>query len=357
MGIHLVSIFDSAQSFMPHGHCYMWEPALVWLNASTDTLIFMSYMAISATLAYVVLKMKEVPFLSLSVLFGVFIFACGITHILEVLNIWIPTYWTSGGVKAVTAIASVGTAIMLPLYLPKIREAVKGAALAEAQAAVKASEGGLIQLAETIPQIVWTAKADGNLDYYNQRWFDFTGMTFEQTKDWGWEPVLHPDDLKNCVDRWSHAVRTGELYEVEYRFKRAADGMYRWHLGRALPVKNSRGVIVKWFGTCTDIHDQKQAIEKTRLAEQKLSKFIASVPVILWATNEKGIVTLSEGTGLASIGLNPGETVGWDMLNSEKVGVDSRSDPRTDLGSHRPHSPGGCSANPGRSQRLRELRL
>ena len=123
-----------------------------------------------------------------------------------------------------------------------------------------------------MPQIVWTAKPDGNLDYYNQRWFDYTGMTLEQTRDWGWQPVLHPDDLLNCVDRWTKAFTTGSDYQVEYRFKRAADGAYRWHLGRAFPMKNQRGEIIHWVGTCTDIEDQKCAEESLREARAGLEQ-------------------------------------------------------------------------------------
>lgn len=142
----------------------------------------------------------------------------------------------------------------------------------EAEESIKNSEVQLKTLAESIPQIVWTATPDGNLDYYNQRWFDYTGMTLEQTKGWGWEPVLHPEDLQNCVTCWTHAIKTGELYEVEYRFKRALDGAYRWHLGRAMPVRDSQGLIVKWFGTCTDIHDQKTITdERISHAAQELA--------------------------------------------------------------------------------------
>ncbi len=122
-------------------------------------------------------------------------------------------------------------------------------------------------LADSMPQIVWTAKPDGNLDYYNNRWFDYTGMTFEQTKDWGWKPVLHPDDLEKCINAWTRALTTGEPYEIEYRFKRASDGSYRWHIGRALPRLDESGAIIEWVGTCTDIHDQKliaQDLEKSR---------------------------------------------------------------------------------------------
>ncbi|MEJ7597568.1 MAG: PAS domain-containing protein [Kofleriaceae bacterium] len=125
-------------------------------------------------------------------------------------------------------------------------------------------------LAQAIPQIVWTAEPDGNLDYYNQHWFDYTGMTLEQTQGWGWQPVLHPDDVQTCIDRWSEAVRTGNPYEVEYRFKRASDGTYRWHLGRALPVRGADGKIQKWFGTCTDIDDQRRAQDALRESGQQL---------------------------------------------------------------------------------------
>ena len=132
------------------------------------------------------------------------------------------------------------------------------------------SEKGFRQLADAMPQIVWTARPDGWIDYYNQRWFDYTGMTLEETEGWGWAPVLHADDLQNCIDNWSEAVRTGNPYEVEYRFKRASDGVYRWHLGRASAVRDAESRIVKWFGTCTDIDDQKRTEEALELARNEL---------------------------------------------------------------------------------------
>ncbi|MBA3943350.1 MAG: PAS domain-containing sensor histidine kinase [Herpetosiphonaceae bacterium] len=128
---------------------------------------------------------------------------------------------------------------------------------------------------EAIPQIVWTATPEGGLDYYNQRWCDYTGMTLEQTLGWGWQPVLHPDDLQQCLDCWTQAVTTGEPYEVEYRFKRASDGLYRWHLGRALPARNAEGQIMKWFGTCTDIDDQKRAEAALRELQHQLEQLVA----------------------------------------------------------------------------------
>ncbi|HMF57300.1 MAG TPA: PAS domain S-box protein, partial [Pyrinomonadaceae bacterium] len=130
-----------------------------------------------------------------------------------------------------------------------------------AEAALRESEYRYRYLADSMPQIVWTARPDGYLDYYNRRWVQYTGMTVEQTEGWGWQPVLHPDDVERCIRRWASSVQTGERYEVEYRFRRASDGSYRWHLGRALPMRDDAGQIVKWFGTSTDIDDQKRAQE------------------------------------------------------------------------------------------------
>ena len=82
-------------------------------------------------------------------------------------------------------------------------------------------------LADAVPQIVWTANPDGALDYYNQHWIDYTGMSIEETLGWGWGPVLHPDELQRCIDVWTRSYTTGEPYEIDYRFKRASDGSYR----------------------------------------------------------------------------------------------------------------------------------
>ncbi len=137
-------------------------------------------------------------------------------------------------------------------------------------------DASLHAFVEALPQIAWTARVDGLLDYYNRHWVDYTGMSIEETKGWGWRPVLHPDDLDTCVARWQHAYTTGTSYELEYRFLRASDGAYRWHLGLASPIRDATGTVIKWLGTCTDIHDQKegaaalqQATEAARDAEAR----------------------------------------------------------------------------------------
>ncbi len=157
----------------------------------------------------------------------------------------------------------------------------------QAEEALHKSEERYRFLANAMPQIVWTARPDGGLDYYNQPWYDYTGMTFEQTRDWGWQMVLHPDDLPLCVDRWTNAFQTGNRYEIEYRFKRAVDETYRWHLGRALPMRNQNGEVVQWVGTCTDIDDQKQAEAEIWRLNAHLEQRVVERTVQLEAANRE----------------------------------------------------------------------
>ena len=116
-------------------------------------------------------------------------------------------------------------------------------------------------LADTIPVIVWTAKPNGDFDYYNKRWYDYTGKTFEDSIGSGWQSVVHPDDLPASLITWNHSIKTGEPFKIEDR-KRSIDGAYHWHLAHALPFKDSDGKIIAWFGVCTDIEEQKRAMEK-----------------------------------------------------------------------------------------------
>ncbi len=126
-------------------------------------------------------------------------------------------------------------------------------------------------LAEAIPQIVWTSTPEGYVDYFNRRWFEYTGLTedetYKQTKS-----ILHLDDVALYNERWSTALRTGEEYVIEYRFRRASDGTYRWHLGRGIPIRDEKGHIIKWFGTSTDIDDQKKLEEHIRSANDVLEE-------------------------------------------------------------------------------------
>ena len=148
-----------------------------------------------------------------------------------------------------------------------------------------AGEHGGLQLADAMPQIVFTADSEGLADYYNQRWFDYTCLTMEQSEGRGWAQVIHPDDLQETAAGWYEAVASGRDYEGDARFKCGSDGQYRWHLIRAMPVKDAEGKTLKWYGTCTDIDDQKMAEEALLSARDELEDRVEARTVELVKAN------------------------------------------------------------------------
>lgn len=134
-----------------------------------------------------------------------------------------------------------------------------------AEQALQESERRALLLTEAMPQIMWTARPDGHIDYYNQQWHDYTGTTRQQQPSW--EAILHPEDMATWAKRWSEALRKGSSCEMEFRLKRA-DGAYRWHLGRVRPIRDEQGSLVQWVCTCTDIDDLKRAEQQLQLLQQ-----------------------------------------------------------------------------------------
>lgn len=141
-----------------------------------------------------------------------------------------------------------------------------------AEDAVKESEQRYKSFAEAMPQMAFIANPEGEILYYNQRWYDYVAG-LEGTEGWGWKekPIHHPDDLQPTIARWEHSLQTGEPYEIEYRLRRH-DGQYRWHLGRANPIHNQQGEIELWFGTNTDIHLQKETEQAFKNANTNLQQ-------------------------------------------------------------------------------------
>jgi len=117
-------------------------------------------------------------------------------------------------------------------------------------------------LADNIPVIVWTTDGNGQAYYFNKQWYEYTGLDFEGSIGFGSQQVLHPDDSELTTKAWTEAIANQTPFQFEYRIKRASDGQYRWHLGKGEPFKDESGKLIAWFGTSTDIEDQKKEIEK-----------------------------------------------------------------------------------------------
>ena len=139
------------------------------------------------------------------------------------------------------------------------------------------SKDQFMTLLETIPNMAWTTNPEGKLTFINQRWYDYTGQSVEETFGSGWETATHSDDLPSAIELMIHSLTTGEPYTAEYRLRRA-DGAYRWHLARATAIREEAGAIASWLGTITDIHEQKQTqIRLDELVRQRTRQLEASV--------------------------------------------------------------------------------
>ncbi len=142
------------------------------------------------------------------------------------------------------------------------------------ESALRESEARFRTITNAMPQIVWTALVDGYHDYYNQQWYDFTGVAQGASDGQGWLELLHPEDREQALQRWTPSLTTGEPYENQYRLRHHS-GQYRWTLARALPVRDDEGAIVRWMGTCTDMHEQKLAQEALLQSDQLKNEFLA----------------------------------------------------------------------------------
>lgn len=174
----------------------------------------------------------------------------------------------------------------------------------EMEKALIASEKEFRLLAESMPQIVWVTNADGLNTYFNQQWPDYTGLSLEESYGEGWNKPFHPDDQQRAWDAWQNAVNNHAEYSLECQLRRA-DGIYRWWLIRGVPVFDEHGKVFKWFGTCTDIHEIKEAERVLRDEEKLLADSQAIAHVGSWMMDiSTGTITWSEET-FRLYGLSP----------------------------------------------------
>ncbi len=182
-------------------------------------------------------------------------------------------------------------------------------------------------LANNIPVIVWTAKPDGYHDYFNKRWYEYTGMGLGQEQGMGWVNALHPDDLLSTMETWAKSIETGIPYEMEYRLKRYSDQQYHWHLSYAVPFKDPEDNVTAWFGTNTDIDDQRRQMEKRDefigIASHELKTPLTSLKGYLQIINsynkEKVPAAVKEFVSKAGISVAKLNNLVRDLLDVSKI--------------------------------------
>jgi PAS domain S-box-containing protein len=270
---------------MPHGHCYLWTPTLVFGEATSNLFIGLAYVSISLTLLRIIQRIKDLPFRRMYAAFGIFIVSCGFTHFFDVLTIWFPAYWVDMVVRIVTAIASVGTAVLLIRLVPQAVALADAASLAHARGLALESLNQELAamtertrreyhrtIAESIPQKVWVSDAGGTVEYVNTQWTEYTGQDLARLLSEGWTAALHPEDRASAASAWNEAVRTKRAYQIEYRLL-GVGGAHRWHLSRALPVIE-QGEVLRWVGTATDIDDDRRASEERAMLVAELREAV-----------------------------------------------------------------------------------
>lgn len=170
------------------------------------------------------------------------------------------------------------------------------------------SESELRALADSIPQLAWMANRDGYIFWYNRRWYEYTGTTPEEMEGWGWEKVHDPTTLPTVVDKWKHSLATGVPFEMEFPL-RGADGNFGWFLTRVEPLRDEQGRIVRWFGTNTDVTEQRRQEVALKASEARLRAVVEATPECVKIVAPDGTVEFMNRAGLCMVDVDPEQTV------------------------------------------------
>ena len=182
----------------------------------------------------------------------------------------------------------------------------------EALEEIRKSEERFKFLANAMPQKVWTATPDGSIDYFNQVWLDYCGKDIGDLKGWSWTNIIHPDDLQDNKWAWLKSVESGAPFEMERRLRRS-DGEYRWHLSRAIALRDENGKIKMWVGTSTDIHEQKTFSEALKASEDDFRQLADQSPFMIWRVDSLGRCNYvnKQWTRLTGLSFEDSMALGW----------------------------------------------
>src|SRR5580658_1432996 len=185
-------------------------------------------------------------------------------------------------------------------------------ALRSASEEIRNSEARLLKIIDTIPTHAWCTLPDGTGIFWNRRWLEYTGLSLEVLRGWGWQNAIHPEDLKKITDKWRRDLAAGQPGEVEGRLRRF-DGVYRWFLFRAEPLRDESGNIVNWYGTDSDIDDLKRAEAKLRKDEEELRRMTDAIPQTIIVMNPDGKAIYANRVTLEYTGLSLDDVRGSDF--------------------------------------------
>ena len=157
-----------------------------------------------------------------------------------------------------------------------------------------ASSKSLNEIASAMPHMLWVASVGGDVTYFNESWFSYTGLSESESLGSAWLQAVHPHDVDQCAETWSESLAAGSMYEIEYRLK-GADNNYRWNLGRAVPVRDQSSLITKWIGTCTDINERKIKDQLVENYQKRTESILENVSALIWAFDLGGKITFSTG--------------------------------------------------------------
>jgi len=299
---HLQDWF-SPNGFMPHGFCYQWKPALIWLHAVSDSLIALAYFLIPIVLIQLARRRRDFPFSWMFVCFGVFIAACGATHAMDVWTLWFPSYWLSGGVKVITAIASVPTAVFLVRLMPQVvslpsHEELRAAneELTRQGATLRQSEERFRQMAENIQEIFWTMNpATKEVTYVSSAFEQICELPLDsvQANPTFYRELIHPQDKERALSAIERLGRANRL-EEEVRIV-CPSGKVKWMRVIGFVAKDEAGKALNFVGTAQEITARKEMEAVLRESEDRYRDLVEhSTDLICTHTLDGRLLSVNE---------------------------------------------------------------
>ncbi len=267
----------SSHDLLPHGFCYQWKPALIWLHAMSDILIALAYFLIPLALIYFVRRRLDLPFSWMFVCFGVFIAACGATHVMEVWTLWVPAYWLAGGVKVITAIASVPTALFLVNLMPKLLSlpsphemTAANEELSRRAAALSKTEERFRQMADNIQEIFWILDPQTKeVSYVSPAFEQICELPLDSlySNPTSYRELIHPQDRPRVLAELEKLESTNR-FDEEFRIV-CPSGAVKWIRAIGFTAKDPAGTVTTLVGTAQEITARKELEVVTRESEDR----------------------------------------------------------------------------------------